>query len=199
MVLGTTLALCAGTMANPAAENRARQVEILYQQGVSALKDGDTTTAAQMFREVLRRQPSHGNARYQLLNLSRARPDLAAKVRQRKLTQIRVPKVRFDDTTFSDALEVLDAMITKETDGEFSANFVVQDPHGQLGDQLVTMQLGAVPANVVLDYLLGMVNAKARYDEHAIVIQPIGRPQEASAPTDGDGPRKGDRKDPFSE
>ena len=135
--------------------------------------------------------------RYQLLNLSKSRPDLAAKVRERKLSQIKLPKVNFDNASFRDAIETLDVLIAKETKGEFAPNFIIQDPHGQLEGSTITMQLGGVPANVLLDYVLKMANARARFDEHAIVLQPIGRPP-APKPPEPKGPGKR-KDDPFAE
>lgn len=176
MVLGAMLAICASTMASTAYGESVQTVASLYQQGVSALSDGNSRLAAECFREVLRVQPSHGNARYQLLSLSQKGPSLAAKVRKKKLTQIKIPKVNFDETSFTDALEALDIMIEKQTDGAFTPNFVIQDPHGLLDKRLVTIKLGAVPAHVVLDYMVKMANAKVRYDEHAIVLSPLGGP-----------------------
>ena len=197
LVLGTMLAISISSMAETAAEERVRKVATLYQQGVSALKEGDSGTAAECFREVLSLQPSHGNARYQLLRIGQTKPGLAAKMRQRKLTQIKIPKVNFDETTFSDAIEALDILIRKETGDEFSANFVVQDPHGMLEDKVISMKLGAVPANVVLEYVLKMANATVRYDEHAIVISPIGKPPKAAAEDSGEGRKAPGSEDPF--
>ena len=174
MVLATSLALCAGAWADPAKETTATKVAGLYQQGLTALEDGDAILARQCFTEVLRLQPSHGNARYQILNLKQRGPQLAAKVRKKKLEQIKVPKVDFDDTTLPDAVEALGIMIDKETEGKFAPNFVVQDPKGLFDSRPISMTLGAVPANVVLEYILRMGDATVRYDEYAIVIRPLG-------------------------
>ncbi|MDA0766275.1 MAG: hypothetical protein O3A92_05575 [Verrucomicrobia bacterium] len=195
MVLGTMLALCASSGADTASEDRANKVAGLYQQGVSALEDGDGKLAAECFREVLALQPTHGNARYQLLSLQDKKPSLAAKVRERKLSQVKIPKVDFDGTTFAEAIEALDILVVKETAGEFAPNFIIQDPHGILEKSEITMKLGAVPASVILDYVLKMANAKARNDEHAIVLIPLGIPPKAAV--EGEGAGKPTAKDPF--
>lgn len=173
LVLGTMLAVCASLEADPASEGRAQKVASLYRQGVSALEEGDTGLAGQCFRQVLAMQPTHGNARYQLLSLDQRKPGLAAKVRQRKLTQIKIAKVDFNESTLGDAIEALNILIERETEGKFAANFVIQDPHDQLEKKTVTLKLGGVPASVVLDYVLKATGAKVRYDEHVIVISPV--------------------------
>jgi hypothetical protein len=174
LVLAIWLALCAGAWADPAKETTASKAAGLYQQGLTALEDGDAILARQSFTEVLRLQPSHGNARYQILNLKQRGPQLAAKVRKKKLEQVKVPRVNFDNTTLPEALEALGIMIDKETGGKFAPNFVVQDPKGLFDSRPISMKLGAVPANVVLEYILRMADATARYDEYAIVIRPLG-------------------------
>ena len=188
LVLGTWLALGAGTWADTASEGTSTKVATLYQQGLAALNDGDMELARMSFTEVLRIQPSHGNARYHLLNLKQRGPELAAKVRKKKLEQIKVPKVDFAEISMTDAIEALGIMIEKETKGKFSPNFIVQDPKGVFESSSITMKLGAVPANVVLEYILRMGDGSARYDEHAIVIRPLssGKARPASkAPADG--------------
>ena len=85
MVLATSLTLVVGTGAANASESASRKVATLYQQGLVAVKDGDAKLARECFQEVLRIQPSHANARYQLLSLSQKAPSMAARVRQKQL------------------------------------------------------------------------------------------------------------------
>ena len=109
---------------------------------------------------------------------------------------MKIPKVNFENTPFRDAVEALDIMIEKETKGKFAPNFVIQDPHGQLAKREVTIKLGAVPANVVLDYILKMTDAKVRYDQHAIVLMPLGgAPKGKSSKSEEGKGKKSD--DPF--
>ena len=197
MVLGTSLALCAGAWADTATKEATTRVATLYQQGLEALKEGNADAARQCFTAVLHIQPSHGNARYQLLNLKNRGPKLAATVRKKKLTQVKVPKVDFDGVTVPDAIEALGILVEKETKGKFAPNFIVQDPGGAFGSRPITMKLGSVPANVVLDYVLRMGGATARYDEYAIVIRPRDTVRSADPPVPESGKTKG-KSDPFA-
>lgn len=174
MVLVTTLVLGTGAWADTAVQERAAKVAALYKQGVTALNDGDAKLAEECFITVLRIQPTHGNAQYQLLKMKNTKPQMAAVVRKKKLTQIKIPKVDFDGTTLPEAVEGLDILIEKATEGKFTANFIIQDPAGVFKKRPVTLKLGKVPASVVLEYILNMAGATARYDEHAIVIRPTG-------------------------
>jgi len=185
MVLATTLALCAGAWADTATEETTAKVAALYQQGLTALEEGDAGLARQCFTAVLQAQPNNGNARFQLLNLKQRGPQLAAKGRKKKLEQVKVPKVDFSGTTVPEAVEALGILIDKETEGKFIPNFIVQDPKGIFATRPITMKLGAVPASVVLEYILRMGDASVRYDEFAIVIRPLGGGGAAPPPATG--------------
>jgi hypothetical protein len=156
------------------AEEKSQGVEDTYRIGVNALKVGDTALAKKCFEAVLTHQPGHANARYQLLNLNRRGPEMAAKARAMKLRKVMIAKVEFTETPLAEALEALEALIDKETKGEYVANFIVQDPGGSLQGRAISLQLKGVPASSVLDYMLQMTGAVARYEEFAIVVKPAG-------------------------
>ena len=72
------------------------------------------------------------------------------------------------------AVTALGQMVDKESKGAVTANFIVEDPQGKLAGKKVTLSIKNLPAKVVLDYLLSQVGAKARFDEHAVVVMPQG-------------------------
>jgi hypothetical protein len=172
-ILAICLALVAGAGVQCASGNDAQEASILYRQGLSALEEGEAELARQSFLEVLRKQPRHVNARIQLDRLRGRTGELAATRRKQKLTSIKIPKVDYDEVTLQEALEALSLMIDKQTEGKFSANFVIQDPGGHLDHRPVSLQLSNVPANVVLKHLLNLADARERYDEYAIVVKPM--------------------------
>ena len=61
-------------------------------------------------------------------------------------------------------------IIEKQTKNEVTPNFVVEDPKKLLATQKISLNLKNTPSRGVLKYLLDQTNAKARYDEHAVVI-----------------------------
>jgi hypothetical protein len=62
--------------------------------------------------------------------------------------------------------------VEKETKEEIAPNFIIQDPKNAIPDSKITLALKNTPARGILKYVLDQVGAKARYDEHAIVILP---------------------------
>lgn len=174
VVLGVLMTLAAGALA-PAQQSKGASANQLYKQGVLAMKQGEVDTAKQCFEAALKIQPSHAHARYQLKQLPHLRGSLLARKRELQLQKVTIPSVDFDEATLEEALESLNTVIGKETEEKFSPNFIVQDPNGVLEDRTFSLKLGKVPASQVLKYALESTGASARFEEHAIVIQPRGK------------------------
>lgn len=155
----------------------AESIDDLYRKGMQAAQEGDAEAANAAFREVLRQQPNHPYARYQLGQLAQNQDKMIAISRKKAIAAVTLPEVDFHEVAFRDAIEVLGQMIEKESgkEGEdqlLAPNFVIQDATGSLGDRTVTLSLTKIPASVVLDYLLDQGGATARFEKHATVIRP---------------------------
>jgi tetratricopeptide (TPR) repeat protein len=156
----------------------ANDAERLYRMGLAAMQEGRPEVAEQAFRQALKIQPGHAQARYQLGQLPAQAERLKAQRREAELGQVRLPAIDFSGVTPNEALAALGQMIETESAksrGEEKAltpNFMVQDPAGALGAKEVNLRLKNVPAKAALDYLLQQVGATARFDEHATVIRP---------------------------
>lgn len=148
--------------------------EAFYQKGLTAVEAGDVAGAKANFQQALQLDPNHANARFQLAELQRNAGKVAAKGREGKLATVIIPQVEFTAADLSDALTALGKMVDKESKGAVTANFIVEDPQGKLAGTKVTLMVRHLPAKAVLDYLLSQVGAKARFDEHAVVVMPQG-------------------------
>ena len=173
----------------------AARADLLYQQGLAAVQKGDKAGAQKAFENALRINPSHANARYHLLQLRGSGERMAAKARELKLQQVKLPEVNFSDVTLEEAVQAIDLLVRKETKEAFSPNFVIQDSSGELAKRPITLQLRNVPAHVALKYTLDLAQATVRYDEHAILIQPLGPPK--SKTTGDSGGTKQPEVKPF--
>jgi tetratricopeptide (TPR) repeat protein len=143
-----------------------------YAQGLAAEKAGDVAAARDAFGAALRVNPQHANARYRLGLLRTNAAAIAARGREAKLGAVMVPEIQLDGATMAETIEHLGALIERESKGETAPNFVIQDPKGLLRDHKITLQLKNVPVSAVLQYVTTQANAKIRYDEHAVVIEP---------------------------
>jgi len=170
LLLSLTLLAAPAFAETPAALPSA---DVFYRKGLEAIQAGDVDFARSSFEQALRLDPNHANARYQLAELNRTAPRVAAKGREAKFGAVMLPQIQFTDAELADALVALGQMVEKESKGGVTANFIVEDPRGKLAGKKITLQLKNLPAKAVLNYLLGQAGAKARFDEHAIVVQPL--------------------------
>lgn len=158
--------------ADQARESEAKQIADLYQTGISALRAGQRETAKRAFQGVLKLQPGHGHARYQLATLDQNYDRVMIKKRELEFENTKLKEVFFDKATLAEALEAISKMSAEASNDQFSPSFVVQDPDQKFGDRRISLQLRNVPVSVVLNFVLDMVKGTARYDEHATVITP---------------------------
>ena len=166
-------AVCASqASAQTAVASPAPGADAFYRQGLAAEKAGDPDAARTAYAEALRLQPGHANARYRLGELKLHAPAIAAKGREAKFGAVLVPEFKVDDASLKECLDALEMMVSKESKESVSPNFIIQDTKDQLSAARISLNLKKVPASGVLRYLLEQSGAKARYDEHAIVITP---------------------------
>lgn len=170
LILLLALAGCLPALADPVAD--------VYKQGMVAVSEGNAKAAELAFREVLRLQPTHANARFQLGELKRNQGSLAARQRAKKMSEFVIPQVDFSKVELSEAIAALAVMVEEQSKGGFAPNFMVQDPSNKFADQTVTLQVKNVPAKAVLDMMLTQTGAVAKYEEHAIIIRPVPRSAE---------------------
>jgi len=168
----TPLAIALALMLPISAQTPAQRAELLYRQGQAAEQAGDPEAARKAYTGALQANSKHPHARYSLGQLKITGPALAAKGREAKFAAVMIPELKLDQAPFKDSLEALQVIVEKQSKGEVAPNFIVQDPKEILSAAKITLVLKNTPAKAVLQYILDQAGAKARHDEHAIVITP---------------------------
>lgn len=148
----------------------AKQAEAFYQKGVLAEKAGDPATARSNYAQALKLNPSHPDARFKIGELKRNSGAISAKGREEKFGKMTIPQIMLEEAPLSEALQALSMAMEKAAPGEAPPTFIIEDPDRALDKARINLQLNGVPAKGVLSYILAQGGAKARYDEHAIVI-----------------------------
>jgi len=151
----------------------APSAEALYRQGQAAEKTGDPAAAQKAYLAALKMDPGHANARYSLGQLKLHAGSIAAKGHEAKFGAVMIPEFRLDAASLQESLDALRVIIEKQSKQEVTPNFIIQDPKNQLAAARITLNLKKLPAKGVMQYLMEQAGAKARYDEHAIVITPM--------------------------
>ena len=150
----------------------AQLAELSYRKGQAAEQAGDPEAARKAYTDALKANPNHPHARYSLGQLKITGPALAAKGREMKFGAIMIPELKLDEAPLKDSLEALQVLVEKASEDKITPNFILQDPQGALSDVKITLVLKNTPAKAALQYILEMAGAKARHDEHAIIIAP---------------------------
>lgn len=166
--------LCQASAETPAAKPAAPapSAEVLYRQGQAAEKAGDPEAARKAYQEALRLSPNHASSRYALGQLKINADSIAARGREQKFGAVAVPEFRLSDASLQESLDALAVIVERESKKAVAPNFIVQDPKNQFASAKLNLNLKSMPAKAVLKYVLDQANAKARYEEHAIVIEP---------------------------
>lgn len=167
LIAGAVTALAA-----PAALTPAQQADAYFAKGLAAENAGEVDAARSAYTKALQLNPDLANCRFRLKELELSKGTVAAKGREAKFGKVIVPVFQLDGATLQEALNALSLIIDKESKNQVAANFVVQDPNSKLAASKITLNLKSVPASAVMKYLMTQANAKARYDEHAVVIEP---------------------------
>lgn len=165
------LAVVAGPLAAEQGTS-AQRAEAAYRKGLAAEKAGDPATAKSSYETALKLHPRHANARYRLGQVKLHYKEIAAKGREQAFYSVLIPEYRVKDASLEDALTALGKLTSEASKQQVSANFLIQDPAGKLDGKKVTLVMKGTPAGGILRYVMEMCGAKARFDEHAIVIQP---------------------------
>jgi len=170
VVAAATAALAAPPA--PPAPPPAPSADAYFAKGIAAEEAGDVAAARSAYTKALQLNPDLANCRYRLKELELNGPKVAAKGREVGFGKIMVPEFHLDGATLQEALDALNLIISKQSKGTVAGNFVIQDPSAKLASAKLTLNLKNLPASAVMKYLMSQANAKARYDEHAIVIEP---------------------------
>lgn len=155
-------------------QQRTTQVDTYYKQAEAAYRKGDLKTAKTAVRNALAINRNHGPSYALNIQLNKKSTNKSFQVRAREKTfaSVIVPIIDFKDLPLEDALSTLSMQVEKQSKDKVIPNFVIQDPSGALKSKSVTLNMRQVPANVVLNYLMNLTGANAKFDQHAVVIRP---------------------------
>jgi len=167
-----TLVIAGSLTSLALAETPAQAAQSLYQKGQAAEKAGDPVTAKDCYTQALKADPNNANARYSIGQLKLTSATIAAQGRETKFGAVMIPVFQLDGASLQEALEALSLIIEKQSKDTVTPNFVLEDPKGLLASQKISLNLKNMPSKAVMKYVLDTARAKARYDEHAVVVSP---------------------------
>jgi tetratricopeptide (TPR) repeat protein len=170
--LAIAAAFATHASAQAPAQTPSQKAQGYYLRGLAAEKAGDPDAARLAYSEALKLHPNHANARYSLGQLKITSASIATRGREMKFGAVMIPEFKLDGASLQDALDALGIIVAKQSKDQVAPNFIIEDPKKELSAAKISLNLKAMPSKAVLKYLLDQSGAKARYDEHAIVISP---------------------------
>ncbi|HEX5790866.1 MAG TPA: tetratricopeptide repeat protein [Luteolibacter sp.] len=165
------LAVCLGMGAAWADDAAAQKSQAAYQRGLAAEKAGDPKAAIVAYEEALMHQPQNANARFRLGQVKVDMQKLLVKGFKAKYENVIIDQYQVQDVSLEEALGLLGSLTEKASNGKVHSNFVLQSDGSDLASRKVSLNLKSTPASQIIEYLTEACKAKARYDEHAVVIQ----------------------------
>jgi len=150
----------------------AQKAEALFAKGIAAEKAGDPITAKAAFAAALEANPNHAQARFRLGEMKIHGESISKKGREAKFGQTVIPVFQLEGATLQESLDALSTAMEKASEGAEAPSFIIEDTGNRLGEAKISLQLKGTPARGILDYILTQSRAKARHDEHAVVILP---------------------------
>lgn len=166
--------LAASQSLSLAAETPPASSAALYTQGMAAISAGDAVKAEALLTKALQVDPNNANAKFQLMEVRKNSASISAKGREAKFGSVTVAKLQLEGASLQEALDVISKQVGEQSKQQVAANFIIQDEKGAFANKQVSLKLANIPAKAALEYVLTQVGAKARFDEHAIVIIPRG-------------------------
>ena len=157
-----------------ARQSKNQQVEAFYKQAEKAYQDGDLKGANSALRNVFAINRNHGPAYALALKLKSSGSNFKIKARKKQLAAVIIPTVEIEAIPLGEALQMLSTLVEETSKDKVIPNFVIHDSSNTLKDKPVTLKMKQVPASVVLDYLMNLSNATAKFDQYAITIKPRG-------------------------
>lgn len=149
------------------------EVQALLQEGLTAFQKGDLDKAKSAFEMAYTMDSRNVTAISYLRRIQAAEKTRPPKVdRERMLSGVIIPEVKFKDATLSSALDYVKRTVATQSGGKQSVSFVVQMPAEQVNSITVTLNLQGVPASEVIRYLADLANATVAYEQFAVVLKP---------------------------
>lgn len=158
----------------------AQSAAQISSEGQRAYLSGDIESAKAKFKMTLELDPGNVAARnyLRIITTQEAKAGGGAQL-EKQLRSLILPTVKFQEATFSAALESLKQQAAKQS---VEMSFVTQLPPEAMERQ-VTLNLANVPFTVALRYLCELNGARFSVEKFAVVIKRAGAAEPARSPS----------------
>lgn len=146
---------------------QADDLNAVFQQGRAAYYKGDLDAAHKLLSRVAAANPKHAETANMLAYI-RANYQPKDNSLKNQYAAVILPKVSMDDVTLTEAIEGLRALSKNASGGTVVPNVIVKGE--ELTKKKLSLSLANVPLDEALNYVTQLVEAKATYDKHAVIL-----------------------------
>ncbi|MGI9242203.1 MAG: hypothetical protein ACR2RV_15500 [Verrucomicrobiales bacterium] len=153
----------------------------LYKEAVADYKAGRNREAEMKFRKVLSRYPEHVQSqRYRALIRNRMRELAAIPAMKRRLSQLTMEEIAFEDATLAEVMEFVVRKAKELSDGKVSPGLVIRGGDA-VRERKLSFKTGAVPIDTLVDAAARLTNTKVQYNDYALTFTPLPTAAERNA------------------
>ena len=173
MMAAFSLPFCCIAEEELSTKEREQKVAQYYKVAEKAYADGDLVKTQQALQRSLALNPKHGPSYALAIKTKQNREKFGIQARQRELAKVILPEVDFNNLPLEDTLRDLNDLIVATSEGVVTPNLVLIDNNGTIKSKPVTLNMKQVPATVVLDYVLDLTGASAKFEKYSITVRPL--------------------------
>ncbi len=162
--------LCSGAFAQEAKLTRVQKLELAYQTGLKAHKEGDYEKAEKYLKAVVKASPTNVEALYALESVRTAKLTLVKTASIKTITGFNIPKVEFFELPFNDAIEDYRLLVDLANGEAGPPNIVINDKSSALKKAVLNLKLQNVSSEALLNYILSASKSAAIYKDSYIEI-----------------------------
>lgn len=146
---------------------QAEDLNAVYQQGRAAFYKGDMETAQQLLSRAAATNPKHTETANMLAYI-RANHKGVDNTLKNQYAAVVLPKVDMSDVTLTEAIEGLRALSKNASGGKVTPNVIIKG--AELGQKKLSLSVANIPLSEALNYVTQLVEAKATYEKHAVIL-----------------------------
>lgn len=146
---------------------QAEDLNAVYQQGRAAFYKGDMETAQQLLSRAAAANPKHTETANMLAYI-RANHKGVDNTLKNQYAAVVLPKVDMSDVTLTEAIEGLRALSKNASGGKVTPNVIIKG--AELGQKKLSLSVANIPLSEALNYVTQLVEAKATYEKHAVIL-----------------------------
>jgi len=171
-MMKTTIAFIILLLLPISAQDTQQKITKAYNIALKEIEKENFDQAEKYLNAILKAAPSHGNARFQLINMKKYREGAINSGSKKQIKDVTIGKIDFVDVPLEEAIEGFRILVDQSNGDSPAPNIVVLDPQGKLTNNNVSIPLSGIPAETALNYMADSAKARIKFSKEMIQLLP---------------------------